>query len=62
MEEGVSPLPYCEDIAAAFQDAVFRHLLQRTQRAMIYCQRTSPEIQNLVMLRGMDDLKCSSSI
>ena len=48
MESGDKPLPQCEDVAAVFQDAVVKHLLQKTQRALLYCQHTLPQVKHLV--------------
>ena len=46
--DGESPLPHCEDVAAAFQDAVCRHLLTRTKRALIYSQLEEIDIKHMV--------------
>ena len=43
------PLPGCEHIAAAFQEAVCRHLLTKTHRAVLFCQQQYPQINHLVM-------------
>ena len=45
---GESPLPGCEDIAASFQEAVCRHLLTRTHRALLYTQQFFPGVRHLV--------------
>ena len=42
------PIPGCEHIAAAFQQAVFCHIITRTERAIIYCQKQWPMLSNLV--------------
>jgi N6-L-threonylcarbamoyladenine synthase len=51
MEEnwsGSAPLPGCEDIAASFQEAVCRHLLTRTHRAICYVRKHIPDVKHLV--------------
>jgi N6-L-threonylcarbamoyladenine synthase len=56
MEEnwrGDCPLPGCEDIAASFQEAVCRHLLTRTHRALLYTQQFFPEVRHLVVSGGV---------
>ncbi len=48
MESGDKPLPQCEDVAAVFQDALVKHLLQKTHRALLYCQQSWPQVKHLV--------------
>ena len=45
---GSTPLPGCEDIAASFQEAVCRHLLTRTHRALCYVRKHIPDVKHLV--------------
>lgn len=47
------PIPGCEHIAAAFQQAVFRHIITRTERAIRYCQKQWPMLSNLVVSGGV---------
>ncbi len=45
---GEGPVEGCEDVAVAFQDAVCRHLVTRTHRAILFCQQWEPAIRHLV--------------
>ncbi|KAL5496209.1 hypothetical protein EMCRGX_G012449 [Ephydatia muelleri] len=49
----LEPLPGCEHIAAAFQEAVCRHLLTKTHRAVLFCQQQYPQINHLVLSGGV---------
>ena len=50
--DGESPLPMCEDLAAAFQEKLVGHIVMRTHRAILYlraqAQRQQPPITSLV--------------
>ena len=55
-EEG--PLPGCEHLCAAFQQAVCRHLLLRTHRAIHFCQSEGLGISDLVSLGSVACIVC----
>lgn len=38
----------CEDVAASFQEAVCRHLVTRTHRALLYTNQFFPDVRHFV--------------
>ena len=48
-----TPLPECQHVAAAFQTAVCQHLLTRTHRAIVFCQRSRTPISHLAVSGGV---------